>query len=154
MPNWNRDQPIIRYLRVWLPRMFSVINRIGGYVPRTTRGGSFSAHSEGRAADIYLNASNSEQRAIGDGLFRIFTEYCSELGVDHVIWNLRIASRHRPTPREYTGSGGPHTNHAHVAFTRPGSQQTPPILIPLLDGIHIDVYGYLAGEPSDPQRRF
>ena len=144
--NWNRNQPIIRYLRIWLPRMFPQITRIGGYVNRTTRGGSFSAHSEGRAADIYLDANNSDELAIGNGLFEMFSQRASLLGVDHVIWNQQIWSAQRGGPRAYTGSGGPHRNHVHVAFTRSGSQKQPPVLIPLLDGVHIDLYGVLSGE--------
>ena len=144
--NWNRNQPIIHYLRTWLPRAFPQITRIGGYNNRSTAGGSFSAHSEGRAADIYLDANDAEELRIGNGLFGMFRTRGTELGVDHVIWNRQIWSAARGGPRNYTGSGGPHTNHIHVAFTRPGSQRQPSILIPLLDGVHLDLYGRLFGE--------
>lgn len=150
--DWNRNQPIVKYLREWLPVMFPLITRVGGYNNRTTRFGTFSAHSEGRAADIYLNAFVAAEREIGDGLFKLFRRYASELGVDHVIWNTRIWSldkdRHFPwASRPYT-AGGAHTDHVHVAFTRAGSQLRPSILIPLLDGLHIDLYGRLSGEPA------
>ncbi len=153
--DWNRNQPIVKYLRVWLPRTFPLITRVGGYLDRERRKGGFSMHSEGRAADIYLNAFVPAEREIGDGLFTMFRRYAKELGLDHVIWNTRIWSVDKDSSfpwvsRLYTG-GGPHTDHIHAAFTRTGSQLQPSILIPLLDGLRLRLYGNLSGEPSIKQ---
>lgn len=147
--NWNQDQPIIRYLRRWIPAIFPIVPQnhppgrgLWGYVPRTTADGKFSEHSEGRAIDIYLNAFEGTQRRIGDGLFELFRTRYQELGVYFVIWNRQVVypGVGRGRPRPYTGPR-PHTDHVHVAFTRPGSQLQPPILIPLLDALHHDIYG-------------
>lgn len=143
--SWRRNQPMVKYLKRWLPRMFPLIKKVGGYANRTTARGSFSAHSEGRAADIYLRANIPEQKALGDALFKMFRERSRELGVHHVIWNRQIWSARRGGPRPY--GGGSHRDHVHVAFTRVASQKQPSILIPLLDGIHIGLYGKLSGEP-------
>src|SRR5215831_18681695 len=138
-PNWRRNQPIIAHLRRWVPVCLPQAHRIGGYSNRTTETGSFSAHSEGRAADIYLNASDPEQRRIGDAVFDRFIRYAADLGIDHIIWNRHIwsADRAREGVRDWPADRDPHTNHIHVAFTRAGSQQQPSILLPILDGIHI-----------------
>jgi hypothetical protein len=155
--NWNQDQPIVKYLRRWVPAIFPVIHQnhplgrgVGGYVSRTTAMGMPSAHAEGRAADIYLNANDGTQRRIGDGLFEIFRTWRRELGIDHVIWNGQIWSVARGGPRRYT-RGDPHIDHVHVAFTRAGSQLQPSILIPLLDGLCLDVYGTMDGQERAPR---
>ena len=142
--DWRRNQPIILHLRRWVPQAFPEVRRIGGYNNRRTRRGGFSAHSEGRAADIHLFANVPIEKRIGDGLFQMFQDYQQELGVDHVIWDRQIWSVAEGGPREYQG-GSPHRDHVHVAFTRTGSQLQPSILIPLLDGLHIDLFGTLGG---------
>ena len=145
--NWNQDQPIVTYLKHWLPLYFPVIPKnhppghgVGGYKLRTTASGGFSAHSEGRAADIYLNAFDSKQRSLGDALFDMFITSSGRLGVDHTIWNHNIWSSQKGGPRTYFGKK-PHTDHVHVAFTRNGSQSRPPLLLTLLDQVHMQVYG-------------
>ena len=133
--NWNQDQPIIHHLRDVLPIVFPVLKEpghglhatgIGGYVNRTQRNStSTSSHSEGRGADIFLNVNNPYEKAIGDGLSRMFQDYSWELGVDNVIWNYEIWSIARGGPR-YCRK--PHTNHVHVEFTEAGSQIRPYML--------------------------
>jgi len=158
MTNWNQDQPIVTFLRRWVPTIFPVVHHhhpdgrgVGGYVPRTTAMGTFSAHSEGRAADIYLAAGDATERQIGDGLFSLFIRWHSLLGVAHVIWNRQIWSAAQGGPRTYPGAN-PHTDHVHVAFTRAGSQRQPTALIPLLDGLCLDVYGTLTNQDRVPPR--
>jgi hypothetical protein len=157
MVNWNQDQPIVKYLRRWVPAIFPVIHQnhppgrgVGGYVARATAMGTPSAHAEGRAADIYLDANDVTQRQIGDGLFELFKTWHMELGVDNVIWNRQIWSVARGGPRHYTGTS-PHTNHVHVEFTHAGSQLQPSILIPLLDGLCLDVYGTMDSQEIAPR---
>src|SRR5215212_1661779 len=152
MTNWKRDQPIVIHLRRWVPAIFPIIHKNhppgrggGGYVARTTAMGTFSFHSEGRAADIYLSAFDVTEKKIGDGLFDMFRKWNVELGIDHVIWNRQIWSLDKPTVLAYTGKR-PHTDHVHAAFTKNGSQLQPPLLIPLLDGIYLDVYGTFEGQ--------
>jgi hypothetical protein len=145
--NWNQDQPIVKFLKNWIPSIFPIIplnhprgRGVGGYVRRTTAMGTPSAHAEGRAVDIYLKANDETQRRIGNGLFELFRTRYRELGVAHVIWNRQIWSVAKKGPRPYTGRS-PHTNHVHVAFTRSGSQFQPSILIPLLGALSLDVNG-------------
>lgn len=113
--------------------------------------GTFSMHSEGRAADIYLEAGDATQLQIGDGLFEVFRRWHRNLGVDHVIWNRQIWSEENGGPRPYTGTH-PHRDHVHVAFTRAASQVQPTFLIPLLDGVCLDVYGTLTGQELAPRK--
>jgi hypothetical protein len=151
--NWNQDQPIVKYLKTWIPKYFPIVpinhpagDGVGGYVPRKTRSGGFSAHSQGRAADIYLDASDPEQLALGNALFGMFRTSAALLGTDHIIWNRGIWSVASGGPRKYTGPNGPHTNHVHVAFSQTGSQLQPPILLTLLDNIHAQFYGRRYGQ--------
>ena len=101
--------------------------------------------------DIYVNAGDPTERQIGDGLFSLFIKWQSSLDVDHVIWSRQIWSAVNGGPRPYTGVD-PHTNHVHVAFTKTGSQRQPPFLIPLLDGLCLDIYGTLTGQDRVPPK--
>ena len=92
----------------------------------------FSAHSEGRAADIYLRASYLPEKRAGDLLFRAFSRSAARLGVDHVIWNGQIWSASRGGPRHLPKDRNQHRDHVHVAFTRIGSQGNAATLGPFL----------------------
>ena len=100
---------------------------VGGY--NNAPGGG--AHIEGRAADIYVNSSPDDERPIGDGFFKIFSQHALELGVETVTWHVHIWNREvhdlPGTSRPY--ARGDHDDHVHVAFTREGSQLRPPILL-------------------------
>jgi hypothetical protein len=99
-----------------LARTFpNVIWKIGGNVNRTTWGGGFSAHSVGRACDIYLDANDPLDKKLGDLLFRLFYTQAVALKVDHTIWD-GLWSNSGNAPTRYTGSGGLHKDHVHVAF--------------------------------------
>ncbi len=139
--HWNKNQPMVLYLRRWLPIYLPRVRKVGGYVNRTTDVGTFSAHSEGRAADIYLDAGDPLDRQVGDALFLLFQEYAAELGVDHTIWNREQWSVDRGGPRPYPKGRNPHTNHVHVAFTREGSQEEPALLLYLLGKVSAELYG-------------
>ncbi|QIP12252.1 hypothetical protein G8759_06220 [Spirosoma aureum] len=150
--NWDKTQPLILFMREQIPTYFPIIAEkhprgrgVGGYVERTTKTGSFSFHSEGRAADIYLNAFDAEQRHIGDALRDGFIRYHQSLGVDHVIWNTKIWSVEKGGPRPYTGGNGPHTDHIHVAITKAGSQKKNPDLIRMLDEVSAIVFSMEIG---------
>lgn len=107
---------------------------------------------EARAVDIHLDAQDPEQLRVGDALMRMFIDHATELGVDHVIWNRRIwyAGRAGEGIRDWPAGRDPHTDHVHVAFTRDGSRQQPPYPVPLLDGIHIELYGHMGSERPTP----
>ncbi|SFE97123.1 hypothetical protein [Spirosoma endophyticum] len=144
--NWRKTQPLVKYVQELVPDYFPVIPKnhpagrgVGGYVNRTTHTGGFSAHAEGRAADIYLDAYDLEQLRIGNALMDGFIEYSRNLGVDHIIWNGQIWSLTKGGPRPYTGGNGPHTNHVHVAFTRAGSQSKNAYLKQMLDEITLSL---------------
>ena len=133
--NWQRNQPIIHFLRQLIPSFFPLLTShgrrgqhesgVGGYNADPHRG----AHNEGRAADIYANASRADEKAIGDGLFRIFSHHAYELGVENVTWNHRSwdARDLLGVSHPFTGDD-PHTDHVHVSFTCEGSQRQPPAL--------------------------
>jgi|GEM_PF-2850673 len=141
--DWEKDQPMIKFLKKHIPDRFAIIPEkhprgrgVGGYVPRRTRAGGFSAHSQGRAADIYLDAFDDLQKYLGDELFSMFVDNATDLGVEHIIWNRQIWSAEKGGPRSYTNAAnGPHTNHIHVAFSELGSQLQPVQLLNLLDEI-------------------
>jgi hypothetical protein len=110
------SRPHVAYIMKALAISFpNVIWKIGGKVNRTTWGGGFSAHSVGRACDIYLDANDPLDEKLGDLLFRLFCSYAIILKVDHTIWNgsWSVAGG---SPTTYTGSGGAHKDHVHVAF--------------------------------------
>lgn len=158
--DWNRNQPIVKFLRRWIPTVFPIIHRqkpegrgIGGYENKLTEFGNLSDHAEGRAADIYLIAKDVTQKKIGDGLFEIFKDRHLELGVSQVIWNRQIWTKARETEgvRKYNGKKA-HTDHVHISFTRNGSQLQPTILLPLLDNLCLDIFGTMDGQEVPPKQ--
>jgi hypothetical protein len=124
-PNWNGPQPAPKALWALVHDYFPRARSLGIYNVRTVAGTSkLSFHAEGRALDIALYAVLSSEKLLGNQLFELLIRNARELGLDHVIWDRRIWSTAGGGPRLYLGKKqGPHTNHLHVAFTRPGSQQ-------------------------------
>jgi hypothetical protein len=111
------SRPHVVFIMETLAKTFpNVIWKIGGKVNRTTWGGGFSAHSQGRACDIYLDANDRLDKKLGDILFKTFYVYSAYLKVDHTIWDGQIWSTVNTVPTAYTGDGGPHRDHVHVAF--------------------------------------
>lgn len=111
------SRPHVAYIMKALANTFpNIIWKIGGKVARTTWGGGFSAHSVGRACDIYLDADDPLDKRLGDLLFGTFATHGYNFKVDHTIWNGMIWSRSEGGPSAYTGSGGAHRDHVHVAF--------------------------------------
>lgn len=146
--NWNRNQPIIHFLRHWMPFYFPFIrgrglhdSGVGGFNSANREGHDGvirgpGAHKEGRAADIYIRAFRPNERSVGDGLFKIFMTHSRELGVESVTWNRQIWTNDaRGGPRPF--GGDPHTEHIHVAFTHEGSQRQPEILRVYLEELAI-----------------
>jgi flagellar protein FlgJ len=121
--NWRRAQPLPAALARYLKVNFLQISATGIYNDRNIAGtNKKSAHAEGRALDIHLNANHPDEKLIGDNLYRIFMEVAYQTGIDNVIWNRTIWSRAKGQ-HGYHGQN-PHTDHIHVEFTRPGSQLT------------------------------
>lgn len=111
------SRPHVVHIMEILAKTFpNVIWKIGGRVNRTTWGGGFSAHSQGRAIDIYLDATDPLDKKLGDILLETFSQQSAALKVDHVIWDGQIWSTAHPVVQAYTGDGGPHRDHVHVAF--------------------------------------
>lgn len=130
-----RDSPVTLFLREQLPRLFPLLTTPGHGMHRTGIGvcacrGRY--HPTGRAADIFLNARDPRERAIGDALFRLFIDQGPQLGVCHVIWNRQIWSESGGGPRPYTGES-PHTNHVHVFFAEQGAAVRPTWFLPYLE---------------------
>ena len=144
--------PIVAFLRRWIPTIFPSVrvshasrSGVRAYVRHLITTRTFSIRSADHAADIHVDASDLTQRQIGDGLFALFVEWHADLGVDHVIWNGQIWTRRHNGLRAYC-SPHPVANRIHVAFTRAASKQQPTMLVPLLDGLYLDVYGTLTGQ--------
>jgi hypothetical protein len=120
--NWSGPQPVPKELAKRLKDNFPQISQTGIYNDRNIAGTQKkSAHAEGRALDIHLNAFKPEQRMLGDQLFKVLIRKASALDINNVIWNRQIWSQNKGGPRAYTGNS-PHTDHIHVDFTREGSQ--------------------------------
>ena len=97
--DWKHDQPAVKYMRQLIDEYVSYVGihhdveltqashykkdvwnhplkGVGGYVNRKTESASFSLHSEGRAADIYVAVKNPFLKKFGDELFsRLVTEF-------------------------------------------------------------------------------
>jgi hypothetical protein len=108
---------------------FPQVTNLGIYVCRDIKGtNNKSAHAQGRALDIGLNALRPAEKAVGDGLFHALIRAAQNSGIDNVIWNQAIWSIKNGGPRPWVGnykSGAaknPHTDHIHVEWTHDGSQ--------------------------------
>jgi hypothetical protein len=114
----DNSQPHVVFIMETLSKQFPyTIWKIGGYNNRSTSDGSVSAHSSGRACDIYLDAFDPIDKQLGDLLFEMFHANAVVLKVDHVIWDQHIWSQSKGGPTFFTkGNGGPHQDHIHVAF--------------------------------------
>jgi hypothetical protein len=120
--NWKGPQPVPKELAPTLKANFPQITQTGIYNDRNIAGTQKkSAHAEGRALDIHLNAHVAEQKMLGDQLFKVLIRKALALAIDNVIWNRQIWSQKQGGPRAYAGHS-PHTDHIHVEFTRDGSQ--------------------------------
>lgn len=158
---------VIQAIVSWAPFYLPDVHRVGGYVNRNVRGTNKpSAHASGLAADIYVatNKQNSRdpdlykpiQKNIGDQLFIMFSWYGLRWGVDHVIWNTRIWDDVAASGRieAYTGSGGPHLNHVHVAFKSSVANALPTDIALKLNNIREQLYGdRIHGPPPLPETR-
>lgn len=127
--NWSQSQPApvsaIRMIHANFPQ----VKNLGIYVCRNIKGtATKSAHAQGRALDIGLNAHRPAEKALGDALFHALIRSARKSGIDNVIWNKQIWSVAKGGPRPWIGnysSGAPknpHTDHIHVEWTHDGSQ--------------------------------
>ena len=135
MPNWDQEQPAPKALRQILKVTFPEIklNVPDGkgkmmvnyqiYVVRTVAGSTnASDHSEGRAMDVYLEASDQNEKKIADYLYEVFIRYADDLGIYYAIWNREIWRKATGQKVKYTGEN-PHTNHIHISWSKDGSQK-------------------------------
>ncbi len=103
---------------------FPDITRTGIYNDRNIAGtNTRSAHAEGRALDVHLNAADPGEKLLADQLVAALVRKAGRLGIANIIWNRRIWSTARPRWRTY-GGASPHTDHIHIEYTRTGSQST------------------------------
>ena len=88
-------------------------------------------HSEGRAWDWMLNASNANQKAIADSVVTWLSApdaqgrpgaMARRFGINYIIWNKKMWRAYAPERgwAAYTGSS-PHTDHIHFTFTWDGA---------------------------------
>ena len=127
--NWNQSQPAPKQAIRTIHANFPQTKNLGIYVCRNIKGtNTKSAHAQGRALDIGLNALRPEEKVIGDALFHALIRVAHHSGIDNVIWNRQIWSVEKGGPRAWVGNykngapKNPHTDHIHVEWTRDGSQ--------------------------------
>jgi hypothetical protein len=127
--NWAQNQPAPTQAIRMIHANFPQVRNLGIYVCRDIKGTTTkSAHAQGRALDIGLNAHRPQEKVVGDALFRSLIRVAHKSGIDNVIWNRQIWSVKKGGPRPWIGnysSGAPrnpHTDHIHVEWTRDGSQ--------------------------------
>lgn len=157
------SRPHVAYIMKTLATVFpNIIWKIGGKVARTTWGGGFSAHSVGRACDIYLDANEPLDKRLGDLLFETFVTHGYNFKVDHTIWDGQTWSQSNGGPSAYTGSGGAHKDHVHVAFVDDRLDELPTgfswileqYVLPryVADGAAADRSDGLYGKAFDPKK--
>lgn len=104
------------------------LGSLGIFNCRPIRGGkSYSVHAEGRAADLAANANDPRQLEKANRYIEFLITNSEALQVQQIIWNgqyWRSGQGWRP----YTGSAGPHRDHAHVELNRTGAAAAHPIL--------------------------
>lgn len=135
MPNWNQEQPAPKALRQILKVTFpeiklnvpdgrgKMMSNYQIYVVRMVANSTTASdHSEGRAMDVYLEASDENEKKIADYLYEVFIKYADDLGLRNVIWNREIWMKSSGQKEKYTGNN-PHTNHIHISWSREGSQK-------------------------------
>ena len=84
--NWKGPQPAPKQLAKRLRANFPQITQTAIYNDRNIAGTlKKSAHAEGRALDLHLDAFDAEQRVIGDQLFRAIIRMAVPLGIDNAI---------------------------------------------------------------------
>lgn len=123
----TREARIVTYTRETISETFPLLQTPGHGLHRSGVGGLSQRgryHPTGRAADIFFNANDPDERFIGDRIFRMFRVYANDLGTDHVIWRRQIWSAQNPRTRAYGGTS-PHTNHIHVFFTEAAAATAP-----------------------------
>jgi hypothetical protein len=135
MSNWNQEQPAPKEVRQLLKNTFPEIklkvpagngktmDNYQIFAVRNVAGSSnASDHSEGRAIDIFLEASDGSEKKIADYLFQVFMDNADDMGISYVIWNKEIWKKSTGKKEAHTGTN-PHTNHIHVSWSRDGSQK-------------------------------
>lgn len=127
--NWAQSQPAPTHAIRMIHANFPQVRNLGIYVCRNITGtATKSAHAQGRALDVGLNAHRPEEKVVGDALFHALIRVAQRSGIDNAIWNRQIWSVQKGGPRPWIGnySNGfaknPHTDHIHVEWTRDGSQ--------------------------------
>lgn len=117
------SEPHVKYIMHELATKVPRIQRLGGKVDRKTRVGTKSAHADGRAIDIYLNAGNPVHKTLGDELCELFKWRATSLKIAGYIWNHCTWRKKMVVAvgecRPYSGNNdarGPHTDHIHLEF--------------------------------------
>jgi hypothetical protein len=138
----------VRYIMHELATKVPRIRKLGGQVSRLTRAGGASAHKDGRAIDIYLDASDPTDLVLADKLCELFRWNAIELQIDNYIWNGHIWGRTDPIrggeDRVYSGNNdarGPHRDHIHVEFKSGNLDSLP---VDFIRYVVVPVHEYMA----------
>ncbi len=101
-----------------------IIFKMGGFVDRDIRGkpGVKSAHASGRAIDIYLDARQPQEKALGKLLYRMFKDNAASMGTEHVIFDGLVWSTGNAADSSTHDAGvrDIHDDHVHVDFATTG----------------------------------
>src|SRR5215831_10300140 len=91
--NWSHNQPAPSHAIRMIHANFPQVKNLGIYVCRNIKGTTTkSAHAEGRALDIGLNAHKPPEKVLGDAIFHALIRAAHRSGIDNVIWNRQIWS--------------------------------------------------------------
>jgi hypothetical protein len=126
----------VKYIMHELATKVPRIRGIGGRVNRATRTGGVSAHADGRAMDIYLNAKEDIELRLANKLCEFFQIHSIPLKIKYYIWNGCDWSPtliYRGKCHTYSGNNdarGPHKDHIHVEFENTDLTTKPISIIP------------------------
>lgn len=110
-----------------------IIQKRGGHLTRKIQQGGTEVILKQKATDIYLRASNADEKRLGDLLFQYFVANRAQLGIQQVIWNKQssfgelvgVYPRSKARKEECDAKGYPwdkisclHQDHLHVEFDR------------------------------------
>lgn len=91
---------------------------LGCYNDRSIRGAAMpSLHRDGRAIDVGVDVSSTESGDAMDSLVDAIVAGYLSLGVQQVIWYEQVWTVGKGW-RDFTGSAGPHHDHAHIELTK------------------------------------
>lgn len=142
------SQPWVKHIMHELATKVPRIEKLGGKVPRKNRMGGYSAHSTGRAIDIYLDANDDVDLKLGNELCELFKASAATFKIHDYIWNGCDWSRTNIAAvgecNVYAGNNdrrGPHKDHIHLAFENTDLKGKPNLFV---EKVIIPIHEYMS----------